>query len=191
MHGSDIRIPAGTLVWCAGDPGEFALILQEGELEVVEASPDGDVFVLDLLEPGELAGETACLEGSGHSATVRARTECLARRIAAADLRQAATDPAFVADLLRRQGQRVRRLSRQMAILGFEPVARRLARLLHERREPVVRLTHQELAERVAATREAVTKALAWLARQGLVRSARGRVEIQDPSRLAELVEGT
>lgn len=186
--GTELRISAGTLVWAAGDPGDFALVLQEGELEVVEASPDGDVLVLHTLEPGELAGETACLEGGGHSASVRARTACTVRRIAAAELRRAAADPAFVAALLRLQSGRVRRLSRQMAILGFEPVARRVARVLHEQGTPTVRLTHQELAERVAATREAVTKALAWLARQGLLRSARGRVEVEDARRLAELV---
>lgn len=186
----DVQIPAGAQVWAAGDPGEFALVLLEGELEVVEASPDGDVLVLHLLERGELAGETACLEQSGHSATLRARTPCVVRRIAAADLRQAARDPAFVADLLRLQSRRVRRLSRQLAILGFEPVALRVARILHEQGGPVVRLTHQDLAERVAATREAVTKALAWLARQGLLRSGRGQVEILDAARLEGLVKG-
>ena len=105
-----------------------------------------------------------------------------------------AGDPALLQELLRVQVARVRRLSRQMAILGFEPVVRRVARALLEHAgtsgEADWHVTHQDLAERVATTRESVTKAVGWLVRQELVTARRGRLEIRSPHRLHALVDG-
>ena len=41
-------------------------------------------------------------------------------------------------------------------------------------------MTHQELAERIATTRESVSKALGALAREGLIRLSRGRITLLD-----------
>lgn len=188
--GRPLALPAGTTAWQAGDPGDFALVLLEGELEVVDCAPSGDLLVLHRVEPGELVGEAACLEGGMHSATLRARTACRARRIPAGELRAAACgDPAHLAALLALQSGRVRRLSRQLALLGFDPVARRVARALAEAGPERLDLTHEELGQRVATTRESVTKALAWLAAQGLVERGRGAIRVLDRPRLEALLE--
>lgn len=79
-----------------------------------------------------------------------------------------------------------------MSVLAFDGVAQRVARYLLERAlagEPRLRATHQDIGERVAATRESVTEALGLLARSGAVRLRRGEVEICDAAMPRDLAE--
>ncbi len=74
-------------------------------------------------------------------------------------------------------------------MLGFESVATRIARHLTRDLPPqkTYQLTHRDLAERVAATRESVTKALGLLARQGFLELGRGTVTVLDRVGLSAL----
>lgn len=69
------------------EPGEYLLregettermyLLQQGRLEVLRALDDGVEASLGFMEPGQLAGELALLEGVPHSATLRAAERCI------------------------------------------------------------------------------------------------------------------
>jgi CRP-like cAMP-binding protein len=174
------ELVSGALLWQAGDPGTDAAILLEGRLEVLSESEAGETIVLRVLEPGAILGEMSCLEGAPHSATVRAVGRTRLRMIPAARLRALLdASPALWTEIVRQQSERVRSLSRQLGILAFEGVLTRVARYLLEVPSPL-RMTHQQIGERVAATRESVTKALGSLSRLGAVRSGRGVVEVLD-----------
>lgn len=179
--GHPAHIEAGTYLWYQEDPCCGVVIVVEGELEVLEESPEGEIVVFKTVGPGALLGEMSSFDEGPHSATVRARTDCSVRRLAAEEFRRIARgQPALLEDLLLRQNQRVRRLSRQIAQLGFESVKLRVARLLLDRSasENPLALTHQEMAAQVAATRESVTKALGAMNRAGWLKLSRGRVEV-------------
>jgi CRP-like cAMP-binding protein len=75
-----------------------------------------------------------------------------------------------------------------VAELGFDPVARRVVRLLLGVGTDTVGLTHEQLAQRVASTRESVTKALGWLTRERVVEQRRGEIRILDRRRLVEIL---
>jgi CRP/FNR family transcriptional regulator, cyclic AMP receptor protein len=182
--GVEARLAPGHWLWQENDAAGQAVLLVEGTLEVVQESPDGQVVVLRSLEPGALLGEMSCFDGLPHSATVRARVACRICRLDSAAFRKLARrHPSFLEELLLRQSERVRTLSRQVAALAFESVLRRLGRFLLQATtasERSVRLTHQEVSERVAATRESVSKALGTLSRKKLVRLSRGVIEVLD-----------
>lgn len=184
------RLPAQSLLWEKGDPSTEVVLLVEGELDVLQQSLDGEVAVVRTMRAGELLGEMSALDGASHSATVRARSVCQLRRIPASEFRRALEGRLdLVHDLLARQNERVRWLTRQVAVLGFESVAQRIARLI-ARDMPSgekLALTHRDLAERVAATRESVTKALGLLARQGFLELGRGSIRIVDRAGLEAL----
>ncbi|NDD27413.1 MAG: Crp/Fnr family transcriptional regulator [Proteobacteria bacterium] len=185
-------LEAGAILWQAGDAGISAAYLLEGVLEVIGESEDGELLVLRRVDSGTLLGEMSALEGTTHSATVRAVAPSRVRIISAGALQQlVAAHPALALTLLRAQSERVRALSGQVSVLAFESVVRRVARHLLARAEAgELRLgvTHQEIGERVAATRESVTKALGALVRCGAVRLRRGEVEICDIDVLREAV---
>lgn len=92
--GTEVRFATGQILWQAGDEGAFAVLLLEGTLEVVSETEEGEVLVLRTLHAGALVGEMSSLEGSVHSAMVRAAAPCLARRIAAATLRHSRSSRA-------------------------------------------------------------------------------------------------
>jgi len=180
-RGTRRRLEPGALLWQEGDPpGEVALLL-EGELEIVQSSPTGEVVVVNVARAGEWLGEMSCLDGRPHSATVRSRGASAVQRLSAAEFRAwLQEDPQRWSELFDRQSQRVRTLTQQMARLGFEPVRTRVARLLSELGQDGqdLSMTHQELAERIATTRESVSKALGGLAKEGLIRLSRGRITV-------------
>lgn len=191
--GTAMRLAAGEILWQAGDEGAFAVLLLEGTLEVVSETEDGEVLVLRTLQPGALLGEMSSLEEGVHSATVRAATLSRVRRIPAASLRERVfSSPDLSRAVFGLMAERLRALSRQMSVLAFDGVVQRVARYLLERasaRETRLRVTHQDVGERVAATRESVTKALGLLGRSGAVRLRRGEIEICDVAALRELAE--
>ncbi|HXE71922.1 MAG TPA: Crp/Fnr family transcriptional regulator [Candidatus Nitrosotenuis sp.] len=193
--GAPLDLPAGAVLWQEGDEGRFAVVLLEGELEVVRQSPEGEELVVRCLEPGEVAGEMACLDGGGHSASLRARSPCRLRRIEASELRRLLSErPELLRPLWVRQSQRVRHLTSRLADLGFLPVrqrvAARLLEILASAPGPELALTHQELAARVAATRESVSKALGSLAREGVLELSRGKIRVLDREGLERAARG-
>lgn len=190
-YGRQARLAAQAVLWEKGDPSTDVIFLVEGELDVVQQSLEGEVAVVRTVRQGELVGEMSALDGALHSATVRARTPCELRRIPTAEFKRALEgNLELVHDLLKRQNERVRWLTRQVAVLGFENVATRIARLIARDMPPTeapIPITHKDLAERVAATRESVTKALGLLARQGFVTLGRGHIQVVDRPGLEKL----
>lgn len=182
--GVEVSLDPGCLLWQAGDPGTHAAYLVEGVLEVISETEDGEILILRTLTAGALLGEMSSLDGARHSATVRVPQPCRLRLIAAENLRDIVfSTPRLAQRLFRLQSERIRALSLQMAALAFDGVACRVARHLLERANVsgmALRTTHQEIGERVAATRESVTKALGLLARDGAVRLRRGEVVVCD-----------
>ena len=62
---------AGDTIFSAGDEGKFMYVIQAGEVEV-----DAHDRVIDRLGPGQIFGETALIDHSPRTATVRAISEC-------------------------------------------------------------------------------------------------------------------
>jgi diguanylate cyclase (GGDEF)-like protein len=66
------RLPAGTIIWREGDPGDCVLILLRGRVEIVAGPLDETAIVLRTMDAGSVMGEIACLQRTRRSATVRA-----------------------------------------------------------------------------------------------------------------------
>lgn len=182
-------LEAGEIVWAAGDPAGQVILLHEGALEVVQHSLQGEDAVLNRLLPGEIAGEMSCLDGQPHSATLRAAGPAVVRWVQGpAFLHWLSQEPPRMAELWHRLSARLRVLSSRLADVSFDPVQLRLARFLLSHPQNELRLTQQQVAENVAATRESVSKALNHFARHGWVRLGRGQLLILDRAALAEFV---
>ncbi len=71
-----IHLIAGATLFREGEQGDFAYILEEGEIDIV-ATIHGKDQTLNRLEAGVLFGELALIDGCPRSATAIARTDCL------------------------------------------------------------------------------------------------------------------
>lgn len=71
-----IHLIAGATLFREGEQGDFAYILEEGEIDIV-ATVHSTAQTLSRLEAGSLFGELALIDGRPRSATAIARTDCL------------------------------------------------------------------------------------------------------------------
>lgn len=105
-------VPAGTVLFEEGKPGDDAFLVLQGRLGVLLSS-EGAKDPLAHIEPGELIGEMSLISGESRSATVMALRDCELVRIprAAFDL-MLRTSPQLSSLIMRQMASRLRRTSR-------------------------------------------------------------------------------
>lgn len=176
----------GTYIWHQDDPAGVGAYLVSGVLGVEKVNARGDRVVFTELRQGAIFGEMSCLDGQPHSASVKALVDSEIRLFTAQDFEDMLVeDPQRLRNLLKRQNDRLRKLTDKLLLVGTEPVVRRLTYWLCEQREESIAVTHHDLAAQLATTRESVSKALGQLRKKGLVTSSRGRITIPDKAELA------
>jgi CRP/FNR family cyclic AMP-dependent transcriptional regulator len=173
-----------------GEPGETLYIVRSGRLAVRVTSQAGAVATLAILSPGRSFGELALLQDH-HTRTATvvalepAETVTLSRA-AFEDARRSYPEVEhFVTRLL---AERVEQLSQSLLEAMYLGVDERLARRLVElaeiygpgRPRVVVPITQDDLAGMTGTTRPTANLVLGKLADAGIVRLARGRIEILD-----------
>lgn len=174
----DPRAPAFTVVLRQhatlvrqGAPCEGLWLVLSGALRVAQVSHDGRELVLDVLGPGDGAGEHP---GVASPVTVRALRPC----------RLVPVSPRAAADLLTARAHRAAALAADLAWLDVRSrVARRLDDLADRFGRPVdggrlilLPLTQDEVAALAGTTRESVSRALRALTADRTIRVAgRGR----------------
>jgi CRP/FNR family cyclic AMP-dependent transcriptional regulator len=189
---------AGEAIFLMGSPGSSMMAVLRGTVRISVPSPEGREVVLAILQPGEVFGEIALLDGKERTADAHAITAC--------DL--AVLERRDVMDFLRRQPDawprlvevlcdRLRASDLQMAELAMQPLPVRLARVLlrmaHsetlERPADRVEVSQRELGNIVGAARESVNKCLSDWQRSGCVRIERTSITISDRAILEQTAE--
>ena len=175
----------GELLFVEGDVGDALLILISGSVTVFRTSPDGERAALNVLEPPEVLGEVALLDGAPRSASIEAveptTVLSLSRQEFFGLLR---SQPAVLEPLMRQLGSMVRRLTEQASDHVFLDLAGRVAkallRLATPGSPPVVAITQSRLAEISGGTRQSVNQVLGGFAARGLVHLEGRRVLLTD-----------
>ncbi|MFT3810475.1 MAG: Crp/Fnr family transcriptional regulator [Micropepsaceae bacterium] len=189
-----VKAVKGRLLLAAGADSSDVFCLLEGRAHIALHSPQGREVPVRELEPGDVFGELAALDGGPRSASVVAitgvRLAVMQRKDFLACLQ---ASPEASLWLARRLGAEVRRLTERVFELSALSMRARLhAELLRLARvaAPAVIVspapTHEDLARRIGATREAVTRELRELTRAGVIASAKRRIEFLDFARLEE-----
>lgn len=118
-----VRLPAGSVLFAAGEPPEDGYLVVAGTVRVVR--PGEGELILGTLGRGQLIGEMGLLDGAPRSATVLAETDVTGLRLRReqwAELRGSGHPAAFwfLEEVGRRLGERMRRMAaRQVA--GLPP----------------------------------------------------------------------
>jgi CRP/FNR family transcriptional regulator len=189
------RIPVGRDVFVEGDRVEAIALLISGVVRVYKVGETGREITLYRFGLGESCILTANAILSQQSfpaiATVEEQAEAV---MIPADVfrewvRRYDLWRGFVFDLLSQ------RLSSVMALVdevAFRRLDARVAALLLERSQThnPLHITHQEVAAELGSSREVISRLLEDFAGRGLVRSARGTVEVLDRQALQTLLVG-
>jgi len=180
------------VVW-EGEPGGTLFLSLSGYFKAVTTGSDGTEMLLSVMGPGEVLGELSVLDGQPRSASVIAiEPGELAFIDRPALLGLMASSPSLAIGLVAVLAQRVRSLTKRFEILSRQDVPGRLAQALlslaekhgqklgqQQLRIPV-RLSQQDFASMVGATRESVNKQLREWTRTGMLRRETGCMIIAD-----------
>ncbi|WP_078961022.1 Crp/Fnr family transcriptional regulator [Streptomyces sp. NRRL WC-3618] len=189
--GVRVQFPARHVIFMEGQPSRSVLILQEGNVAVMQEAEDGSEVLLAVRGPGELMGDEGALTGEPRSATVKAVSSVVGLDVKAEDLVQLVDKYHLWPQMYRSAILRRRESDDERASLTRLDVTHRFARMLlglvmeagkevNGRWEIDVALSQQDLASRVGASREAVALVLRNLRKQGLVATGRQEITVLD-----------
>lgn len=188
--GAPVRFDAGTVLFRPGDSCRGLLMVDAGAVRVQTVSETGRQVTLYRVEPNVACVlSTQCLlTGGAYPAEGVAETEVQGRFVPGAEVeRRVAEDPDFRRWIFASYGARLADLVLLVEDLLVSDLDGKLCRLLLDRsaREPVITATHQAIAAEIGSAREAVSRHLKDLERQGAVRLGRGAVTVLDRALLA------
>jgi CRP/FNR family transcriptional regulator, cyclic AMP receptor protein len=164
----------GEVIFHRDDPGQILYIIKEGKVKICLISPDGQEISLVVFGKGEYFGEFALLDGLPRSADAIALEKVECYTLQRNDFHNAIMkNPRIAIQIMEVLCERLRRTDQQVEDLIVLDVYGRVAKKLLELAETHgikhengilinVRLTQQELAAMVGASRESVNKVLGY-----------------------------
>ena len=189
---------AGETVFAIGSPGDQMMALLSGTIRISVPSSGGKELLLAVIQPGEVFGELAVLDGKERSADAVAETACT---VAILDRREILSflerNPSAWPSLVKVLCQRLRHTDQVFAEVALLELPVRLAkamlRVLNWEAESAaaakIRFSQRELANMLGGSRESVNKCLRNWQRTGVVRISGGSIIISDRRALENIAE--
>jgi CRP/FNR family cyclic AMP-dependent transcriptional regulator len=182
-HGVARTYPKNTIIVSEGDQTDSLYIILKGRVKVFVSDDAGHEVLLLTQGPGEYFGELVLDEGP-RSASVMTLEPARFLVVPKKDFHDfVIKNPAFALSLIEKLIARVRSLTASVKSLALMDVYGRVARLLLELAEErdggmVInqRLTQQDLASRIGASREMVSRILKDLSTGGYLTQSRSGI---------------
>jgi len=187
------RFPRGQSVVRAGDRTDYVYFVLTGSLKVVVSDEDGREVILSILGQGELFGEMGMFGEQPRSASVVAVVAADLVMISKQDFRQLMQENFEVAwRIMCNLAERLRNADRKIESLALMDVYGRVAGLLIEMAEDVDgetvvvrKISKQDIAKMIGASREMVSRVMKDLGQQGLIEETSQGIILRD--RLSEI----
>lgn len=194
----------GEPVYLPSDAAESAMVLAEGRVKIGSLTDEGKQTILAFIEPGELFGELAALDGGPREEFAEAAEKSHVVLLPADALRGLMeTDPNLALGVTKLIGFRRRRIERRLKSLLFRSNRQRLVSLLLELADQYgepstdpagtrlgIKLSHQDMASVIGSTRETVTVVLGELQSESLLSVGRRKIVLHDRAALAQAADG-
>jgi CRP/FNR family transcriptional regulator, cyclic AMP receptor protein len=195
------RYAAGETIFLMGSAGDSIMAVLSGSVRISVPSPGGKEIVLAMLQPGEVFGEIALLDGKERTADASAMATChlaiLERRYVVAFFNR---NPEIWPKLVEVLCSRLRNADQHIAELALLQVPTRLAKALlrlasvergtttgHQLLQ--VHLSQRELGNICGAGRESINKCLSLWQRRGIVQMEEGLIMLANRTALEELAK--
>ncbi len=187
---------AGEVIFHREDPGQVLYMIKEGKVKICIISPDGQEISLAVLGKGEYFGEFALLDGLPRSSDAVALEKVECYTLQRNDFQNAILkNPKIAILVLEALTKRLRNTDQMIEDLIFLDVYGRVAKKLLELADTHgvkvddgiridVRLTQQELASMVGASRESVNKVLGYFTDKDFISTDKHRITLH---RIADL----
>lgn len=171
------RYRRGEIIVEQGRKSDALFILLSGRARVITADARGREVILAVLEPGDYLGEMSLIDGEPHSATVRAEVQTDVLVLGRVEFGACLPESSSLSyAILRGLVARLRNADRQIESLALLDVYGRVARALldmavEENEQRIIRskVSRQDLAKVVGASREMVSRVMKDLEERGLI----------------------
>ncbi|MFM2065675.1 MAG: hypothetical protein RLZZ584_584 [Pseudomonadota bacterium] len=171
------RYRRGEIIVEQGRKSDALFILLSGRARVVTSDSRGREVILAVFEPGDYLGEMSLIDNEPHSATVRAEVQTDVLVLGRSEFAACLPDATSLSySILRGLVARLRNADRQIESLALLDVYGRVARALLDmaQEEDGVRVirskvSRQDLAKVVGASREMVSRVMKDLEERGLI----------------------
>ena len=188
QHSTTRAYPANTILIREGESTDSFYVVLEGEVKVLVSDDQGKEVILNILGPGEYFGELAMLDDEPRSATIKTMMPTRVMVITKHDFKSClAANPEMAYKLIEALIRQVRALTSSVKNLALLDVYGRVARTLLDLAENVdeqmiieQKLTHQDIADMVGASREMVSRILKDLVNGGYITITNKRYTINE-----------
>ena len=170
LEESSIRTsyPKNTVIINENDVADSLYVIESGKVKVYCSDKNGKEFIMNTLGGGDYFGELALLDDDRRSASVRTMEKADFCIIYKQDFNQVLDlHPNIAKTLIRNITRRVRALTEKVKSLALQDVYGRVTKVLNslatERNDEFYveeKLTQQDIADRVGASREMVARIL-------------------------------
>lgn len=187
---------SGEVIFHREDPGQVLYVIKEGKVKISLISPEGQEISLVVFGKGECFGEFAILDGLPRSAEAVALEKVECYTLQRNDFQKAITkSPKIAIQVMEVLTRRLRTTNQIVEDLIFLDVYGRVAKKLLELADAhgtrvengiriEVRLTQQELASMVGASRESVNKVMGYFTDKNFISTDKHRITLH---RIVEL----
>jgi len=161
--------PKNTVIINENDHADSLYLIESGRVKVYCSDKNGKEFIMNTLTAGDHFGELALLDDDKRSASVRTMEKSTFCIVYKEDFNQVlAQQPNIAKTLIRNLTRRVRKLTQDVKALALQDVYGRVTNVLTTLAEPrdeetsiiPEKLTQQDIADRVGASREMVARIL-------------------------------
>ena len=181
------KVPRNTTLVRVGDKTDALYVLVSGSAKVLNRDVEGREVILTLLGAGECFGEMSLIDGSPRSADVVSCEPCELLVIAKSDFAHALSENVDLClNIMKSLADRLREANRKIESLALLDVYGRVAKLLLDfseledgRRVIRRKVSKQDMAKMVGASREMVSRVMRDLELSGYIRITDGRMEIK------------
>lgn len=180
--------PRNTIVIHEGDASDSLYVIISGEVKVYLSDEQGKEIIINTQGPEEYFGEMALIDDNVRSASVMTTKKSSLYIISKRDFKVVLADhPDIAISLIKEMARRVRILTdnvKSLALLDvYGRVAKTLLGLAHDQDGKLIiedKLTQQDIANRVGASREMVARILKDLTTGGYISVEQKKIVIHE-----------
>jgi len=193
------EIKKGEVLYLQGSSDRNIYILKKGAVKINKVTPEGRVLTLDLLKGGTILGELGAIEETERDETAEVIEDgllCIMSKASFDEMLKIV--PGLSIRLNKIIGLRRRKIENKLLDLLYSTVEERIAKTLISLLDDFgipdgesyilkIKLTHQDIADLIASTRETTTATINKLIKEGLIAYEGKYIRIVDKDNIESL----
>jgi len=187
-------------IYFAKEPSNSIFFLKKGRVKLTRTSPEGKELIIALVNPGEVFGELGVIDDGDRTDYAYTTDESLICAISTTDFKEfISKNPELNLKITKLIGFKLRKYSKKIEDLIFKDAPQRVISFIlnfateHGKKigdEFFIKpfMTHQEIAELTACSRQTVNAVLTNLREEGLINFDRRKLIILNEEKLRKLL---